>query len=460
MTLPQGWADVPIVDALQRLEDGKFIHQGMSPRCFKDPSPNDETWGVLKTTAVQDGEFLDVFNKELPENIAPKTHLEVKPDDILLTCAGPRVRCGVVTRVRSVRPRLLISGKMYRFRAWPEAVDTSYLEAALRTAESQSAIDKMKTGGSESGLNLTHDRFEKLRLRIAPLAEQRRIVARLDALTVRLARARAELDRVPLLAKRLREQVVETFLSPGDERGREWTAKPLSELAVDGPTNGWSPKSDQGAQGALTLKLTATTSGRLRLDEAAIKRIHEVPPPNSKFWLKPDDLLVQRANALEHVGATAIFDGPSRTFIYPDLMMRLRFSDPRQTRLVWYKLNSPSVRRYFRENATGTAGNMPKISGKTLGSLPMLLPPIAEWDGVLAQLDEAFAHADRLEAEATRARALLDRLESALLAKAFRGELVPQDPNDEPAQTLLDRIRTQRTAAPQAKRGRKGKVTL
>jgi type I restriction enzyme S subunit len=70
----------------------------------------------------------------------------------------------------------------------------------------------------------------------------------------------------------------------------------------------------------------------------------------------------------------------------------------------------------------------------------------------------AFARADRLEAEAARARALLDRLESAVLAKAFRGELVPQDTNDEPASILLERIRAQRAAAPKPKHGRRAKA--
>jgi cation transport regulator ChaB len=65
-----------------------------------------------------------------------------------------------------------------------------------------------------------------------------------------------------------------------------------------------------------------------------------------------------------------------------------------------------------------------------------------------------FARADRLEAEAKRARALLDRLESAILAKAFRGELVPQDPDDEPASVLLARIHAQRAASPKRTRAR------
>lgn len=74
---------------------------------------------------------------------------------------------------------------------------------------------------------------------------------------------------------------------------------------------------------------------------------------------------------------------------------------------------------------------------------------------MVVRIETAFARADRLEAEAARAKALLDRLEAAILAKAFRGELVPQDPADEPASVLLDRIRAERAAAPKPKRGRR-----
>jgi len=69
----------------------------------------------------------------------------------------------------------------------------------------------------------------------------------------------------------------------------------------------------------------------------------------------------------------------------------------------------------------------------------------------------AFARADRLEAEAARARALIDRLEAAILTKAFKGELVPHDPNDEPASVLLERIKVARVQELQSqpRRGRK-----
>jgi len=74
-------------------------------------------------------------------------------------------------------------------------------------------------------------------------------------------------------------------------------------------------------------------------------------------------------------------------------------------------------------------------------------------------VETLFAFADRLEARLSNAQTAVDRLTPALLAKAFRGELVPQDPNDEPASELLKRLAAQRDAAPVAKRGRCPKST-
>jgi type I restriction enzyme, S subunit len=75
------------------------------------------------------------------------------------------------------------------------------------------------------------------------------------------------------------------------------------------------------------------------------------------------------------------------------------------------------------------------------------------------KLEATLSRADRLEAEAARGHVLLDRLKSAILAKAFKGELVPQDPNDEPANVLLGRIRARRDSVTRTRGKRWSAVT-
>ena len=83
------------------------------------------------------------------------------------------------------------------------------------------------------------------------------------------------------------------------------------------------------------------------------------------------------------------------------------------------------------------------------------LPEIAEQTEIVRRVEQLFAFADQLEAKVSEARTRIDHLTQSILAKAFRGELVPQDPNDEPASRLLERIQAQRTNAPKARQRRK-----
>jgi type I restriction enzyme S subunit len=89
-----------------------------------------------------------------------------------------------------------------------------------------------------------------------------------------------------------------------------------------------------------------------------------------------------------------------------------------------------------------TAVTQPNINASVIERLQLPIPnSIAVQEEVIHQVETAFAWIDRLASEATSARKLVDHLDQAILAKAFRGELVAQDPNDEPASKLLERIR-------------------
>lgn len=237
MRLPRGWSEVPIEDVLASLEDGRPIHQGWSPQCEKEPSQSDDAWGVLKTTAIQAGEFHPEHNKLLPTKLEPRPLIEVHEGDLLLTCAGPRARCGVPCLVRSTRPHLMLSGKMYRFRTPEEHLSARYLESFLRSRDAQVAINRMKTGISDSGLNLTQKRFKQLAVPIAPRLEQERIVEAIESYLTRLDDAVASLERVQRNLERYRASVlkaaVEGRLVPTEaqlarQEGRDY--EPASEL--------------------------------------------------------------------------------------------------------------------------------------------------------------------------------------------------------------------------------------
>ncbi len=96
---------------------------------------------------------------------------------------------------------------------------------------------------------------------------------------------------------------------------------------------------------------------------------------------------------------------------------------------------------------------------KILKELPIAFPPIEEQVKIVEVAGELFTYADKLESQITEARKRIDKLTQSILAKAFRGELVPQNPDDEPAEQLLARIQAQREAEAAAKKPTRKKTT-
>ena len=128
-------------------------------------------------------------------------------------------------------------------------------------------------------------------------------------------------------------------------------------------------------------------------------------------------------------------------------MMRFRANGLITTKFLYFTLSWERTRNYLRERATGTAGTMPKINQSTLIEVPIDLPPLAEQQEIVRRVEALFKTADALEARYRTAKAHVDKLTQSILAKAFRGELVPQNPNDEPASVLLERIRLNQTGS-------------
>jgi len=118
-----------------------------------------------------------------------------------------------------------------------------------------------------------------------------------------------------------------------------------------------------------------------------------------------------------------------------------------------YWIGADTSQRWLNRVEKGVAYT--GINLEDLRKLPIEFPPVDQQRVIVRRIEIAFAWINRLATETTSARKLIDHLDQAILGKAFRGELVPQDPNDEPASVLLERIRAGRETQLATKRSKR-----
>lgn len=386
------------------------LQQGWSPQCEAYAASEGE-WGVLKTTAIQAGHFLSDENKRLPSELIPRQHLEVKAGDLLLTCAGPRSRCGVPTLVKSTRARNLISGKMYRFRSDPSLMDPLFLQYYLLSPEAQRAIDLMKTGISESGLNLTKDRFLALPVPVMALAEQARVVERLEDHLSRLDVATEYLRRSEQRSEIFADATIVSAL--GNHRA---SMIPLDTLLAEKPTNGKSVPTRAG--GFPVLRLTAMKDGVVALDER--KEGAWTASEASPFRVRKDDVFVARGNgSIRLVGRAArVLEQPDDV-AYPDTMIRIRVDTsiirPDYFVRVW---NSRAVRRQIEATARTTAG-IYKVNQGDLRGIQIPFVPLAQQGELETTWRDQLSDAARVLLALRKARRRAASLRRSVLTSAF-----------------------------------------
>ena len=167
-------------------------------------------------------------------------------------------------------------------------------------------------------------------------------------------------------------------------QGWEWAT--LVEVALNGPTNGVSPNPQELPTNVRCLSLSATTQGIFKPE--CFKYVDVESIMAEKFFLKTGDLLIQRGNSIDYVGIAAVYDGADDAYIYPDLMMRLQLSKLVNTEFIHIALVCIEGRSYFRNNATGTQGTMPKVNQATVAGAPIPLPPFAEQLRIVTRVNE------------------------------------------------------------------------
>ena len=209
--------------------------------------------------------------------------------------------------------------------------------------------------------------------------------------------------------------------------------------------NGRSAKDREG--GFPVLRLTALQSGKIDLRES--KEGDWSEEDAEPFLVKRGDIFISRGNGSKKlVGKGGRVVHEPMPVAFPDTMIRVR-PDINAVRPDYFLLawNSWTVRQQIEKSARTTAGIYKINQGQVCGFL-LPLPSLAEQSEIVRILDARLEAARSLESEIDANLARADALRQSILQQAFSGQLIPQDPTDEPASVLLARIRAERDTEP------------
>jgi type I restriction enzyme, S subunit len=309
---------------------------------------------------------------------------------------------------------------------------------------------------------------------LAPINEQKRIADKLDAVLAQVDACRERLDRIPAILKRFRQAVLASATSGRLTEDWRDVAKP-SHVTVDagsGPFDlptcwawariGTLADVKGGKRLPKGAKLVMENTGFPYIKAGQLK--HGTVQKEGQEYLLPDvqksigryivnsgDVYITIVGA--YIGDTGVIPPEyDKANLTENAAKICNLNKVRNDYLAFW-LRSPVAQDHI--DFLVKSGAQGKLALMRIKEIPVPLPSIDEQEEIVRRVEALFAYVDRLEARYGAASAQFERLTPALLVKAFRGELVPQDPNDEPASVLLERIRAARTEQPTVKRGRK-----
>ncbi len=334
-------------------------------------------------------------------------------------------------------------------------IGKEYLYRLLQN-EKAAFIEKGK-GGAQP--NISQAVIKAHEIGLPPLAEQTRIAAKLDELLVQLDTLKTRIDGIPALLKRFRQSILAAAVSgrltknmEGSDLPPEWQQVNFSTVMSD-LRYGTAQKCDYNGGETGVLRIPNIGNNGIRLND--LKSSNFSPAEVKKLSLKKGDLLLIRSNgSVELVGKSAVVGSKEEGLLFAGYLIRVRPNAEKAIAgYINYWLKSPAVRQVIEMTARSTSG-VNNINSEEIKSLIFTMPPLSEQNEIVSRVEQLFALADQLEAKVASAQNRIDHRTQSILAKAFRGELAPQDPNDEPASVLLERIKIRRATAPKARRGR------
>lgn len=424
MSFPITWTTTSLSEVCTKIVDGSHN----PPKAVENGFPMLSAKNIYKRKVFFDDYRL--ISKEDFEIENNRTN--ISSGDVLLTIVGAIGR-GAVVNEGLDKFTLQRSVAVLK----PFQINPKYLSYALEAPKLQKYLQDNAKGTAQKGIYLKA--LSAVTIPLAPLNEQRRIADKLDTTLARVDTLNDRLARITPLLKRFRQSVLAAATS--GRLTEDWVLQySLPEAHQCTLKEVIKVSSGDG----LTAKNMNSDGGIPVFGGNGINGYHDQHNVNEST------IVIGRVGY--YCGSVHLT--PEKAWVTDNALKVVYDKQYINKKFLYYSLLGNDLRK----NVSSTA--QPVISGQKIYSLPFRLPVIEEQTEIVRRVETLFAFADRLEARLQSAQTAAERLTPALLAKAFRGELVPQDPSDEPAAELLRRLRAARAAdtASKPKRGRAAKA--
>jgi len=487
--LPRGWEWTKLSEIVKELESGGRPKGGVRGITSGVPSIGGEHLHI-------DGGFNFQSIRFVPKSYAVSMrHGHIASHDVLVVKDGATT--GKTSFVADDFPykEAILNEHVFRLQVFPEVATQRYLFYFLRGPLGQKMIRDSFRGSAQGGINQSFVDF--VHIPLAPLREQERIVLKLERLLNHAFSARNALQVFQTVVMSFRRSVLAKAFK-GDltvrQHGAESAEKLLQKFAeernvklkqnvhaiqetrkkyeylVKGRAEkrlpeGWAwtsiadlteswqygprfAKGEYVKEGVMTIRTTDMDYlGRIVLSSPP--RLHLNQQQIEHFGLRSGDLLIARSG--NSIGKCTVYEASDEPAIAGAYLIRFRlFMKLLLPRYILYYLLSPQGQSLLREGTVSVA--QPNINARKIERFPVPLAPETEMKQVLSKVETLFAQAQAVETQIKSASHSIEKAARAVMNAAFRGELVPQDPNDEPASALLETIRAQRATV--TKRGR------